>query len=125
MLSAGKKVIVIDAAQAKLESGKILKLLVDSVKGITVITTGSSSFNLVDSIGEPLVGRTLVYYSYPIAPAELSVTEDHLSIISNLGERLVYGSYPELWYLKSALEREHYLKQLADLKKPLLHNHFF
>jgi predicted AAA+ superfamily ATPase len=121
-LTAGKKLIVIDEAQAIPEIGKILKLLIDSVKDITVIATGSSSFDLVDSTGEPLVGRNLVYYLYPIAQAELSVTEDYLSTIRNLDERLVYGSYPELWHLKSSLEREHYLKQLVSsyLLKDLL-----
>ena len=121
-LTAGKKLIVIDEAQAIPEIGKILKLLIDSVKDITVIATGSSSFDLVDSTGEPLVGRNLVYYLYPIAQAELSVTEDYLSTIRNLDERLVYGSYPELWHLKRSLEREHYLKQLVSsyLLKDLL-----
>lgn len=105
-LTAGKKIIVIDEAQVIPEIGKILKLLIDSVKGITVIATGSSSFDLVYTTGEPLVGRNLVYYLYPIAQAELSVTEDYLTTIRNLEERLIYGSYPELWHLKSAQERD-------------------
>lgn len=121
-LTAGKKVIIIDEAQAIPEIGKILKLLIDSVKGITVIATGSSSFDLVYITGEPLVGRNLVYYLYPIAQAELSVTEDYLTTIRNLEERLIYGSYPELWHLPSLQERERYLKQLVSsyLLKDLL-----
>ncbi len=121
-LTAGKKIIVIDEAQAIPEIGKILKLLIDSVKGITVIATGSSSFDLVYTTGEPLVGRNLVYYLYPIAQAELSVTEDYLTTIRNLEERLIYGSYPELWHLKSTQERENYLKQMVSsyLLKDLL-----
>jgi predicted AAA+ superfamily ATPase len=121
-LTAGKKIIVIDEAQAIPEIGKILKLLIDSVKGITVIATGSSSFDLVYTTGEPLVGRNLVYHLYPIAQAELSVNEDYLATIRNLEERLIYGSYPELWHLNSAQERENYLKQLVSsyLLKDLL-----
>ncbi|MBY0482628.1 MAG: ATP-binding protein [Chitinophagaceae bacterium] len=121
-LTAGKKIIVIDEAQAIPEIGKILKLLIDSVKGITVIATGSSSFDLVYTTGEPLVGRNLVYYLYPIAQAELSLTEDYLTTIRNLEDRLIYGSYPELWHLNSAQERENYLKQMVNsyLLKDLL-----
>lgn len=121
-LTAGKKIIVIDEAQAIPEIGKILKLLIDTIKGITVIATGSSSFDLVYTTGEPLVGRNLVYYLYPIAQVELSVTEDHLSTIRNLEERLIYGSYPELWHLKNIQERERYLKRLVSsyLLKDLL-----
>ncbi len=121
-LTAGKKIIVIDEAQAIPNIGKILKLLIDSVKGITVIASGSSSFDLVYTTGEPLVGRNLVYYLYPIAQAELSVTEDYLTTIRNLEERLIYGSYPELWHLNSSQERENYLKQMVSsyLLKDLL-----
>ncbi len=121
-LTTGKKIIVIDEAQAIPEVGKILKLLIDSVKGITVIATGSSSFDLVYTTGEPLVGRNLVYYLYPIAQVELSVTEDYLTTIRNLEQRLIYGSYPELWHLPSLQERERYLIQLVSsyLLKDLL-----
>lgn len=121
-LTAGKKIIVLDEAQAVPEIGKILKLLIDSVKGITVIATGSSSFDLVYSTGEPLVGRNLVYQLYPIAQVELSKNEDYLTTVRNLEQRLVYGSYPELWQLEKREEQENYLKQLVNsyLLKDLL-----
>ncbi len=121
-LTAGKKIIIIDEAQAIPEIGKILKLLIDTVKGITVIATGSSSFDLAYTTGEPLVGRNLVYQLYPIAQVELSETEDFLTTFRNLEERLIYGSYPELWHLKSRQERERYLKQMVSsyLLKDLL-----
>jgi len=121
-LTAGKKIIVLDEAQAVPEIGKILKLLIDSVKGITVIATGSSSFDLVYSTGEPLVGRNLVYQLYPIAQVELSKNEDYLTTVRNLEQRLVFGSYPELWQLEKREEQENYLKQLVNsyLLKDLL-----
>lgn len=121
-LTAGKKIIVLDEAQVVPEIGKILKLLIDSVKGITVIATGSSSFDLVYSTGEPLVGRNLIYHLYPIAQVELSVTEDYLTTIRNLEQRLIYGSYPELWHIDKPQEQENYLKQLVSsyLLKDLL-----
>ncbi len=121
-LTAGKKIIIIDEAQAIPEIGKILKLLIDTVKGITVIATGSSSFDLAYTTGEPLVGRNLVYHLYPIAQVELSETEDYLTTIRNLEDRLIYGSYPELWHFKNHQERERYLKQMVSsyLLKDLL-----
>ena len=121
-LTKGKKIIIIDEAQAIPEIGKILKLLIDTIKGITVVATGSSSFDLVNKTGEPLVGRNLAFYLYPIAQAELSTIEDFLTTKQNLEERLIYGSYPELWHLNNLQERETYLKQMVNsyLLKDLL-----
>jgi len=113
-LTNGKKVIIIDEAQTIPGIGKILKLMIDSIKGITVIATGSSSFDLQNMAGEPLVGRNIVYQLYPIAQVELNATQDHLATIQQLEQRLIYGSYPELWQLDSNLEKEDYLKQLIN-----------
>ncbi|WP_051408454.1 ATP-binding protein [Sediminibacterium sp. C3] len=121
-LTSGKKIIIIDEAQAIPEIGKILKLLIDTVKGITVIATGSSSFDLVNSAGEPLVGRNFEFYLFPIAQVELSTIENFIETNQNLEERLVYGSYPELWHLNTTQEKETYLKQMVNsyLLKDLL-----
>jgi len=121
-LTRGKKIIIIDEAQAVPEIGKVLKLMIDTIKGITVIVTGSSSFDLLFHTGEPLVGRNIVYYLYPIAQVELGATEDHLTTLRNLEQRLVYGSYPELWHLEDIREQENYLRQLVNsyLLKDLL-----
>jgi predicted AAA+ superfamily ATPase len=91
-LAAGKKIIIIDEAQTIPEIGKILNLMIDGIKGITIIVTTSSSFDLVYAAGEPLVGRNLIYQLYPIAQAELSVVEDYITTTRNLGQRLIYGS---------------------------------
>ena len=109
-----KTIIIIDEAQAIPEIGKILKLMIDRVKAITIIATGSSSFDLVNSTGEPLVGRNLVYYLYPIAQSELSAVEDHLTTTRNLEDRLLFGSYPELWHIATNQEREQYLRQMVN-----------
>lgn len=113
-LTAGKKIIIIDEAQTIPDIGKVLKLMIDGVKGITIIVTGSSSFDLVYATGEPLVGRNLVFQLYPIAQAELSAVEDYITTARNLEQRLVYGSYPELWHIDSLQEKEIYLKQMVS-----------
>lgn len=113
-LVRGKKIVIIDEAQAVPTIGQILKLMIDNIKGITIIATGSSSFDLVAAAGEPLVGRQLVYHLYPIAQEELSGIEDLLTTTSNLEQRLIYGSYPELWHLHTIEEKEAYLKSLVN-----------
>src|SRR3989304_100245 len=50
----GYDLIVIDEAQQIPNIGKALKILVDQVPGLYVIVTGSSSFDLSQSVGEPL-----------------------------------------------------------------------
>jgi len=121
-ITAGKKIIIIDEAQTVPEIGKILKLMIDGIKDITIIATGSSSFDLVYAAGEPLVGRNLVFQLYPIAQTELSVVEDYITTTRNLEQRLIYGSYPELWHIDSFREKENYLKQMVSsyLLKDLL-----
>jgi len=117
-----KKIIIIDEAQAISNIGKILKLMIDNLKGITIIATGSSSFDLVNDAGEPLVGRNKDFYLFPVAQLELSKIENRLETANNLSERLIYGSYPELWHLDSHQEKEEYLKSLVNsyLLKDLL-----
>ncbi len=121
-LLRGKKILIIDEAQAIPNIGKILKLMIDTIKGITIIVTGSSSFDLVNHIGEPLVGRNIIYHLFPVAQAELTTTEDRIGTLRNLEQRLIFGSYPELWQLNDNLEKENYLKQLVNsfLLKDLL-----
>ncbi|HEY9342326.1 MAG TPA: ATP-binding protein [Hanamia sp.] len=121
-ITKGKKLIIIDEAQVIPGIGKILKLLIDNIPEITVIATGSSSFDLQNSTGEPLVGRSLIYYLYPIAQTELDASQDYLTTVSQLEQRLIYGNYPELWQLEDNNEKEIYLKQLISsyLLKDLL-----
>lgn len=117
-----KKIVVIDEAQAVPEIGMCLKFMIDQIQGITIIATGSSSFDFVYRTGEPLVGRNIVYQLHPLAQVELSVREDHLTTRLNLEQRLIYGSYPELWHMESTGDQEQYLQQLIQsyLLKDLL-----
>ena len=121
-LTKGKKIIIVDEAQAVPEIGLVLKLMIDNLSGITIIATGSSSFDLVNKTGEPLVGRNLVYQLYPIAQCELAKEEDQMATIGNLEQRLIYGSYPELWQIEDTDDQQNYLHQLVNsyLLKDLL-----
>jgi hypothetical protein len=110
-LLGSKKLLLIDEAQHIPEIGRVLKLIIDSVEGITVIASGSSSFDLINKTGEPLVGRSYTYQLFPMAQCELG--EDALTANRNLEQRLIYGSYPELWQIPDEREKAAYLKELV------------
>ncbi len=51
------ELIAIDEAQQIPSIGRGLKIMVDQIPGIRIVVTGSSSFELFNQVGEPLVGR--------------------------------------------------------------------
>ena len=110
-LLANKTLLLIDEAQHIPEIGNVLKLIIDHVDGVTVIATGSSSFDLINKTGEPLVGRSYTYHLFPVAQCELE--EDVQTAYRNLEQRLIYGSYPELWSIAGEQEKALYLKELV------------
>jgi len=121
-LLKGVDVLAIDEAQQIPEIGIKLKLIVDSFKNIKVIATGSSSFNLLNESGEPLVGRARQFLLTPFSQLELSQEENLLETRRALTDRLIYGAYPDVVKMDSNKERQNYLEQMADayLLKDLL-----
>jgi len=108
--------IAIDEAQKIEGIGLGLKILVDHIPEIRVIATGSSSFDLVNKIGEPLVGRATRLNLYPISVAELQ--SDGLNayeIQQNLQQYLIYGFYPEVITAETILQKREYLRNLVDM----------
>ncbi len=108
------KLIMIDEAQAVPAIGTHLKFMIDSFPKITIIATGSSSFDLMNKSGEPLTGRSYQYTLYPVSYAEVEGYVGHLGAQQQLQERLIYGSYPELITLTGNDEKEDYLKSLVQ-----------
>ncbi len=108
------ELLVIDEAQAIPEIGKVLKLIIDNIEGIRVIVTGSSAFDLANLSGEPLTGRAFFHELYPISQQELMEQENALQTIQNLEDRLIFGSYPELWNLPFSVTKAEYLKDLLN-----------
>jgi len=106
--------LVIDEAQNIPEIGLILKLIVDSVKGIKVIATGSSMFDLSQKLGEPLVGRSFTIKLYPLAQLEFNKIENYKETKNKLEERLIFGSYPELEQYLNWQEKELYLNEIIN-----------
>lgn len=108
------RAIIIDEAQRVDQIGLNLKLLVDSIPGIRIIATGSSSFDLAHQVGEPLVGRKWQYTLYPIAQLELSAQETPFESKLKLESRLIYGSYPEVITVQGDIDKRKVLESIVD-----------
>lgn len=103
--------LILDEAQAIENVGAALKLMIDSQPHLTILATGSSSLDLVNSTGEPLTGRQVVFQLFSIA--QMEIKEDWLTTKSNLDERLIFGSYPEVFHLSTAEKKADYLTDLT------------
>ncbi len=108
------KYVIIDEAQNIVDIGWVLKLMVDTIKGVTFIATGSSSFDLNNKTGEPLTGRKKTFYLFPFAQSEFASVENLVQTKANLENRMIYGCYPELIHFESNNEKELYLKELIN-----------
>lgn len=106
--------LIIDEAQVLQDIGQVLKLMIDEIPELTIIATGSSSFDLANRTGDPLTGRVTLLHLYPLSQAEIGTGETRLETIQNLEERLVFGSYPELFKLPTVDEKAAYLLQLVQ-----------
>lgn len=106
--------LAIDEAQHIPDIGAKLKLMVDEVPGIRIIVSGSSSFDLFNKSGEPLVGRSIPFHLTAFSQIEISQIENRLQTRQNLENRLIYGSYPDVVLMKSNEERKDYLKNIVN-----------
>ena len=106
--------IFIDEAQLVPNIGLALKIIVDQIPGARVIATGSSSFELSNKVGEPLVGRQSVNILFPVSVLELKDNFGTAYVLENLENLLVYGSYPSVLTADSLEEKREYLAQVRD-----------
>ena len=90
------RIIFIDEAQRIKNIGIKLKLVIDNIKNVQLVVTGSSSFELANEINEPLTGRKWEYFLFPISWGELKGHLNFLERLSQLEQRLIYGMYPEV-----------------------------
>ena len=118
----GIALLAIDEAQHIPDIGSKLKLIVDEVKNIRVIASGSSSFDLLNRAGEPLVGRSILFNLTPFSQREIAQMETGIETQQNLETRLIYGSYPEVVMMDSFEHKADYLRDIvgAYLLKDIL-----
>ncbi|MBI2029614.1 ATP-binding protein [Candidatus Gottesmanbacteria bacterium] len=113
-LVAGYDLLFIDEAQRIPEIGINLKIILDNLPSLKVLVTGSSSLDLASKISEPLTGRVWSYHLYPISFSELSTFKNKAELDDNLEERLIYGSYPEIFSYESLFQKQEYLQTVSD-----------
>ena len=90
------KIVVIDEAQLIPDIGISLKLITDYIKNVQLFVSGSSSIDLANKINEPLTGRKLEYFLYPVSFQEMV---NHHGLVHEkrlLPTRWIYGYYPEI-----------------------------
>jgi len=110
----GYELIAIDEAQSIPDVGLGLKILIDQNKKLSVVITGSSSFEISKKTGEPLTGRKRTIILFPIAHLELLNTRSPFDLKEKLEEFLLFGSYPEVLTAKSRKEKIEILQELVD-----------
>lgn len=125
----GARAIVLDEAQRVPHIGLALKLLHDTHPEVTIIATGSSSFELADRAAEPLTGRNMPFTLYPISYAEYARSVSAQEAMRLLEIRMRYGMYPAVI---TASDQAREVRQLArdylfkdvlrveNLRKPLV-----
>jgi uncharacterized protein len=110
----GYDLIVLDEAQNIPQVGKGLKIIVDQVPGIMVVATGSSSFDLSNKIGEPLVGRQRVLKLFPVSLSELATHFNKVELLEHLEDYLIFGLYPEVILKEGRNSKIEYLIELVN-----------
>ncbi|MDY4184674.1 MAG: ATP-binding protein [Sodaliphilus sp.] len=113
-LFEGINLLAIDEAQSIPEIGSVIKLIIDEIPHIQVIATGSSSFDLLNKIGEPLVGRASQFLLTPFSIREIAQKQNGMELRQNLENRIVYGSYPEVVGMTSNTMKEEYLRDIVN-----------
>ncbi len=113
-LVQGLELFVIDEAQRVPGIGLGLKILIDNNPNISVIATGSSSFDLQNKIGEPLTGRKQTLRLYSLSQLELLSIYSPYEIKQQLEKRLIFGSYPEVLTAETDSERQVILTEIVN-----------
>lgn len=108
----GKRILIIDEAQKIPDIGNCLKLMVDEIKGIKILVTGSSAFDVHNYTGEPLTGRKYTFNLYALSEREYDPIQPLLVRKDMLRERLIYGNYPELLQFHTKNKKNKYLNEL-------------
>lgn len=106
------EILVIDEAQRITNIGIVLKIIVDQIKTVQVIATGSSSFELANKLNEPLTGRKYEMFLFPIAFSEMVTHSGLLEEKRSLEQRLIYGNYPEI--VTNPIDAKEHIKLIAN-----------
>lgn len=90
------KYVFIDEVQRIPNIGLKLKIIVDQVKDVQVIVSGSSALDINNLTQEPLTGRKFEYQLFPISWNEFENNVGYIKAQQQLDLRLLYGMYPDV-----------------------------
>ncbi len=90
------KYVFIDEVQRIPNIGLKLKIIVDQIKNIQVIVSGSSALDISDLTQEPLTGRKFEFQMFPISWNEFETNVGYMKAQQQLELRMLYGMYPDV-----------------------------
>ena len=106
------KLVFIDEAQRIKNIGLSMKIIIDQIKNVQLIASGSSAIYISSELNEPLTGRKWEYTLLPISWVEYEDKHGYLESEKQLENRLLYGFYPEV--LNNTGSEKEVLKQLVN-----------
>ena len=90
------KYVFIDEVQRIPNIGLKLKIMVDQIKDVQVIVSGSSAFDINNETQEPLTGRKFEFQMFSISWNEFENNVGYMKAQQQLELRLLYGMYPDV-----------------------------
>lgn len=106
------KIVFIDESQRINDMSLTAKIIVDQLQSVQLILSGSSSFELLNNTNEPLTGRKWTFALWPVSWMEWEASIGYVKAEQDIGNRLVYGFYPDV--LVNPLDQEALLKELTE-----------
>ncbi len=113
-LLQNNKLLIIDEAQKIPDIGIKLKLMIDEIDNLKIIVTGSSAFDIQNTLGEPLTGRKYDFILFAFSEKELLQINNTFQLKASLNHRIIFGNYPELIHLQTKEQKINYLKNLIS-----------
>jgi hypothetical protein len=105
------ELLLIDEAQRVKNIGLALKIIIDQIKTVRLLVSGSSAFELANQMNEPLTGRKWEYTLLPLSTYEIMEHQGAFEEARFLSQRLLFGMYPEV--VKNPGQEREILNQLT------------
>ncbi len=90
------KYVFIDEVQRIPNIGLKLKIMVDQIKNVQVIVSGSSTLDISDLTQEPLTGRKFEFQMFPVSWNEFEKNVGYMKAKQQLELRMIFGMYPDV-----------------------------
>jgi uncharacterized protein len=105
------ELLLIDEAQRVKNIGLTLKIIIDQIKNVRILVSGSSAFELANQINEPLTGRKWEFMLLPFSVQEMCIFHGEFEESQRISQRLLFGMYPEV--VQNPSQERQILTQLA------------